>query len=123
MKESYDLNGLQIRSISLPWEPYLLQTNCIDADEVGTQKCNNYGYLIDFMEMTKKMFNFTYISLRKANNDWGLNPISGPYNQSGTWGGVFGSVINRKYDMSLSAWYWIYDRVEFLSFAPVVKSR
>ena len=123
MQESYELNGLQIRSISLPWAPYLIQTECADTDEFGSQNCKNEGYLIDFMESARKRFNFTYISLRYASNDWGTKPKSGPFNMSGTWGGVMGGVINGEYDTSLSAWYWIYSRVELLSFAPVVTSR
>ena len=75
------------------------------------------------MEKTRQMFNFTYISLRDANNDWGIKPKSGPFNRSGTWGGVMGGVINGEYDTSLSAWYWIHSRVDLLSFAPVVRSR
>ena len=121
LRESYDLGGLQIRSISLPWAPYLMQTNCID--EGDSQKCENHGYLIDFMEMTRQIYNFTYISLKDINDDWGLSPKSGPFNLSGTWSGVMGNVIKGEYDMSLSAWYWIYNRMELLSFAPVVRSR
>ena len=122
IRESYDLGGLQVRSLSLPWSPYLIQSNCT-THEANSQKCNNHGYLIDFMEMTKQMYNFTYISLKDANQDWGITPKSGPFNLSGTWSGVMGNVIKGEYDMSLSAWYWIYNRMELLSFAPVVRSR
>ena len=121
IRESYDLEGLQLRSISLPWAPYLSQTNC--TDEGDSQQCENNGYLIDFMEMTRQIYNFTYISLKDINDDWGLSPKSGPFNLSGTWSGVMGDVINGEYDMSLSAWYWIDNRKELLSFAPVVRSR
>ena len=122
MRESYDLSGLQIRSISLPWPPYLMMTDC-GGNHARPQECINDGYLIDFMEMARHLFNFTYVSLKDPNDDWGLGPKSGPHNLSGTWAGVMGGVINGEYDVSLSAWYWIFSRSELLSFAPVIRSR
>ena len=75
------------------------------------------------MDMSQRLFNFTYASYKDPNDDWGLGPKSGPFNLSGTWGGVMGGVINGEYDLSLSAWYWIFARCELLSFAPVIRSR
>ena len=123
MRESYDLSGLQIRSIALPWAPYLMMTDCKNNNDGDPQECTNDGYLVDFMDMAQQLFNFTYVSLKEPNGDWGLNPKSGPYNLSGTWGGVLGGVINGEYDTSLCTWYWIFSRAELLSFAPVIRSR
>ena len=61
MRESYDLGGLLVRSISLPWEPFLIQTDC----KADTLECHNDGYLVDFMNMAKNLFNFTYISYKE----------------------------------------------------------
>lgn len=42
IRETYDLGGLQIRSISMPWDPYLMLTDC----ESNGRECYNNGYLI-----------------------------------------------------------------------------
>ena len=57
------------------------------------------------------------------NDDWGLFPKSGPYNLTGVWGGVFGSVINKEYDLSLSSWYRVTGREEILQFSPITRTR
>ena len=85
--------------------------------------CENEGYLIDLSKMAENLFNFTLVSLRDPDNDWGVTPKSGPYNRSGTWGGVMGGVINGEFDMSLSAWVWVFNRVDLVSFTTVVRSR
>ena len=104
--ETYELGGIQIQSMSLPWSPYLVQDNC----QANGITCDSEGYLIDIVEMAGRLFNFTYVSLRDPNNDWGVTPKSGPYNRSGVWGGVMGGVVNGQFDMSLSAWQWVYNR-------------
>ena len=58
--------------------------------------CENEGYLIDLSKMAENLFNFTLVSLRDPDNDWGVTPKSGPYNRSGTWGGVMGGVSVRR---------------------------
>ena len=45
-------------------------------------------------------------------------PKSGPFTINGSWGGVMGDVINRKYDLSLSDWFWNNDRNALLEFVP-----
>ena len=57
--ESFDLKGLQVRSASLTWTPYLIIDDC---DELGLECKQNYGYLIDYMDLLAAKFNFTYIS-------------------------------------------------------------
>ena len=47
IRETYDLGGLQIRSISMPWDPYLMLTDC----ESNGRECNNDGYLIGTVHM------------------------------------------------------------------------
>ena len=61
MRESYDLETLLVRSISLPSAPFLIQTDC----KADTLECHNDGYLVDFMNMAMNLFNFTYISYKE----------------------------------------------------------
>ena len=63
MQENYDLGGLLVRSLSLPWAPFLIQTDCMGNTDM--LECHNDGYLIDFMNMAKNLFNFTYISYKE----------------------------------------------------------
>ena len=59
--------------------------------------------------------------ITSQNNDWGTSPKSGPYNLSGTWGGVMGDVITKKYDLSLSGWVWNTARYPLAQFVPINK--
>ena len=56
------------------------------------------------------MYNFSVVSLREKDLFWGVQPISGPFNCSGQWGGVMGSVINGDYPLSLSHWIFNIER-------------
>ena len=118
--ESYNLHGLHIRSTTLTWAPFLTIDDC---NMKGLECKTNYGYLKDYMDLLGSKFNFTYVSHRNTENDWGVIPKKGPHNISGTWGGVMGDVINKKYDMSISTWYWKLDRVELVDMVPVVRGR
>ena len=40
---------------------------------------------------------------------------------SGTWGGVFGGVINKEFDMGLNSWHWMISRYSLVQFAPIDK--
>ena len=113
--ESFDLKGLLIRSASLTWTPYLIIDDC---NEFGLECKQNYGYYIDYMDLLAAKFNFTYVSQKNMEDDWGLVPKTGPFSLNGSWGGVLGDVINRKYDLSLSDWFWNNDRNALLQFVP-----
>ena len=52
------------------------------------------------------------------NHGWGVKPISGPYNKSGSWGGALGGIINNEYMFSLSAWVWVIERSDLVDFLP-----
>ncbi len=92
--DTVDLQGLTITSISLPWQPYLYMSDCGDDGKT----CANSGYLIDYLDILARRYNFSYVSYRKADGDWGVLPKSGPLNLSGEWGGVMGSVVEGVYD-------------------------
>ena len=95
--EGYNLQGMHIKSSALSWEPYLSITNCTDTG----QNCNSKGYLADVMDILGVMMNFTWESHAQKEKDWGIEPISGPPNASGIWGGVIGEVFNGTYPLSV----------------------
>jgi hypothetical protein len=113
--KEYDLNGLTIYSIGESRPPYFTFTDC---NKDGTI-CKNHGYLKDYTDMIARKYNFTYES--HWDGDWGTQPKSGPYNISGEWGGVMGSVVMRKYDMSLADWAWHVERYNLLSFVAFLE--
>lgn len=117
MIENYNLQGYEIVVTSLSWAPYHSHKNC---NALG-RRCENYGLLADLMNIWALDYNFTWDVYHDLNNDWGLNPKSGPYNLSGEWSGVMGDVVSGKYPMSLNAWNWIIERNYFLDFVPVIK--
>ena len=110
--ETYDMNGLEITSSSLTWAPYLTIDDC---NEHGLECVKNYGYLIDLMDRLALQFNFTYISQKNMNNSWWH------FGTHGIFGGVYGDVQSKQYDLSLSAWTWILSRQELFDFVPFIK--
>ena len=79
--EDFDLQNLELRSTSLTWFPYLIIDDC---DERGLECKKNYGFLIDYMDLMAKKFNFTYVSRKNMDDDWGVLPKSGSFNMNGT---------------------------------------
>ena len=106
--EKFDLQGLQITSTSLTWAPYLTIDDC---NEDGLECAKNYGYLIDIMDKLAVKFNFTFVSQKNVDNNWGLLDING------TFGGIVEEVNENNYDMSLSTWYWNIYRNGIFDFA------
>ena len=120
INETCNLHGLEVTSTSLTWAPFYTIENC---NQFGLECATTNGYLHDYLDNLAPRYNFTFISHKDTDNDWGMKPKDGPYNISGTWGGVMGDVVNKKYDMSLSAWWWNIDRNDFLQFVPFTSSR
>ena len=116
--ETFDLQGHEITATSLTWAPYLTIDGC---NEFGLKCAQNKGYLIDFMDKLSIEFNFTYVSQKNVDNDWGTEPKSGPYNVNGTWGGVWGDVIYKHYDMILAPWLWTSARNELFTCVPLLQ--
>ncbi len=117
--ESYDLGGLAVKNIALPWMPYFDLTDCNSANT----NCETSGYLDDYMGMIRSIANFTVVSTLEPDGDWGTLPKSGPYNLSGTWGGVLGSVVNKEYDITLSPWAFFAERHAILDMVPVLPNK
>ena len=95
LKEQFNLGGFKIESLTLSWAPYLTLGNC-DAQGKNCQTVE--GLLADYMNILANMFNFTWETYSSVDGKWGTRPLSGPANKSGTWGGVFGGVVNAEYD-------------------------
>ncbi len=104
--EEYNLEGLVITSLTLSWDPYFIIDNC---DEAG-KNCDQRGFLADFMDGLCKILNCTWDSHAPPDGNWGVRPISGPFNKSGVWGGAMGGVVNGEYMTSLSQWVWNVER-------------
>ena len=115
--ETFDLQSLEITATSLTWAPYLTIDGC---NKFGLKCVENKGYLIDFMDKLSIEFNFTYVSQKNVDNDWGTEQKSGPYNINGTWGGVWGDVISKHYDMILAPWLWTSARNELFTCVPLL---
>ena len=56
----------------------------------------SYGLYPDIIDEMGKQLNFTWENHKEINGDWGLTPISGPFNRSGTFGGIIGEIKNAK---------------------------
>ena len=118
--ESYNLQGLLVTSTSLTWAPFYTIDDC---NEYGTKCGTSFGYLNDYMNLLAKKLNFTYASYKDLDGDWGTIPKAGPFCLNGTWGGVVGNVILKKYDMSISSYTWNIARSELMQFVPIVRTR
>ena len=116
--ENYNLEGNMIYSNTLPWAPYFLMEGC---DENG-RNCINSGFLADFMDALGLVLNFTWVSHQPPDGSWGVTPLDGIFNRSGTWGGAMGSVVNGEYHISLSQWVWLVGRYELLDFVSTTTS-
>ena len=120
IQESYDLQGMAVISTSMDWTPYLQFDSC--EDTLG-QNCVTSGFLMDLVTVLARRYNFTITSTRDPDLNWGLSPISGPFNLSGEWGGVMGDVVTGKYQMSLSQWYYIRERNDILDFVSTTSDQ
>ena len=68
------------------------------------------------------MYNFTWVCTKEPDGKWGVVPISGPANASGTWGGIMGKVFNKTFQLSVSAWLIKTSRTTMTSFAQFYPS-
>ncbi len=114
MKDRYDLQGMNIMSITESWSPLLTFDDCNDLGDCSTA----YGLVVDMCDAIAKMFNFTVTNVRQRDGDWGMVPIEGPFNLSGTWGGIMGNVIMGNYPLSASVWSLFIERQRVLDFVP-----
>ena len=114
------LQGMKIMSNTLPWPPFFEINNC---DSNG-RNCETRGFLADYMNALGQIMNFTWESHKPPDDNWGVEPLSGPFNLSGIWGGAMGSVVNGEYHISLrsnSFKDFLQSNRESLSVKPEVK--
>ena len=112
-----DMQGIHINCSTLSYIPYFELTDCKGKNNTN---CKGVGYLGDIMNVLANRFNFTWSCDAEPKGIWGNNePISGPRNASGSWGGVFGLVVNGSYPLCISAWNRLIWRQDIVDFASV----
>ena len=123
--EDYDLQGLNLVSMTLSWAPFFTVENCKEGDHPNgpNRKCDSSGYLQETMDILSKNLNFTWESHKEPEGKWGTAPLSGPANVSGEWGGIFGYLMRREYQMSISTWVWNEGRNDMFDFIPIIGDR
>ena len=115
VKQETNLQGLHINCSTLSWSPWFKLTNCKGSSNTD---CSGVGYLADAMNFLSVRFNFTWSCDAQPNRHWGgQQPISGPKNASGSWGGVVGNVVNGTYPLCISVWHHMDWRHEMLDYA------
>ena len=102
VRDNHNLEGLKLYSNTLTWAPYFTITNC---DGEG-RNCEMKGILNDYMNAMARILNFTWTSHAPPDGNWGVQPLSGPFNKSGIWGGAMGSVVNGEYHLSICPWLY-----------------
>ena len=117
--EDYNLQGLNIVSMTLSWAPFFTVENCKE----GNKKCESSGYLQETMDILAKNLNFTWESHEEPSGTWGTTPVSGPANVSGEWGGIFGYLMRHEYQISISTWVWNEGRNDMFDFIPIIGDR
>ena len=108
--ENFNLQGLNIISLTLSWAPFFTLTDCKN----GHKNCKGKGYLADVMDALGKHMNFTWETDEDPAGNWGTTPISGAANASGVWGGVVGGVTNGEYQLCISSWVNTFARMELV---------
>ena len=112
-----NLHGVHINCSTVSWAPYFELTGCKGENETN---CKGVGYLADIMNILGNRFNFTWSCDKEPNRFWGNNePISGPRNISGSWGGIMGNVINGSYHLCVGIWNHFEWRHSLLDFASM----
>ena len=104
--DNHNLEGLKLYSNTLTWAPYFIITNCDD----NGQNCEIKGILNDYMNAMGRILNFSWTSHAPPDGNWGVQPLSGPFNESGVWGGAMGSVVNGEYHLSICPWLYKLER-------------
>ena len=112
---SFDLKGLEVTSTSLSWYPFYTIDGC---NNVGKECTPSYGYLVDYLDIIAKNFNFTYSEHRNVDNNWGLVP-----KDNGTYEGILGDIAAKKYDMTIGVWWWLSERDDIFDEVPIVGNR
>ena len=112
-----DMQGLHINCTTLSWLPYFELGNCQGEKKTN---CKGVGYLADVMNIFASRYNFTWSCDAEPDENWGhVQPISGPRNENGTWGGVIGLVTEGSYHMCVSIFAYFDWRREMFDFVSI----
>ena len=123
--EDYDLQGLNLVSMTLSWAPFFTVENCKEGKHPNgpNKKCETSGYLQETMDILGDSLNFTWESHAEPDGTWGTAPVKGPANASGEWGGIFGYLMRHEYQISISTWVWNEGRNDMFDFIPIIGDR
>ena len=120
MKEEYDLRGMTIKSLELPFPLYFK----VECDNEG-KNCKTGGYIGDIVSALATKLNFTWVCHRELNHKLGVATVSGPNNSTVTYDGVIGALMRAdEYQMSVSQYGLVFYRLallDFVNMAPAYK--
>lgn len=111
--EIFDLEGAEVSSLTLSWDPWLTLTDC---QEGGRRRCKTGGILHNLMDLLARDSNFTWFS--DESDSWGNVPMDGKNmtDPEAKFDGAMGAVVRDEYDTALSVWQWNSDRDHFADF-------
>ena len=107
-KELTNLDGIQLESISLTYEPVLMMDDCHET----LYNCSVTGYQKDIFDRLEQMLNFTTVYIREPNNDWGLSRTNSTTGETYLTG-VLGGIESKAYPMSISNWWFYLERIHY----------
>ncbi|XP_040577543.1 uncharacterized protein [Lepeophtheirus salmonis] len=110
LEKPLDLGGIEIRSVTLTWAPYLIM-KCRNG---SNENCETWGYIHDLMSVYEKEMKFTTNYIEEKNGFWGSAMFP---NQ--TYGGSLGALFDGTSDIQLSAWVQTYDRKKRFDFFEI----
>ena len=127
IERKWDLQGLTVTSTSLNWMPY---NGLSDCDNITNICKNSEGIAMIIANNVAKDINATITHIMEPDGTWNMNiPIelkmansmnrSDLRNHDIHWNGVMGNVFKGKYQMSLSAWFRQWDRIEIFDFCQL----
>ncbi len=76
------------------------------CDVANVTECPSSGLLVDLTQALAERYNFTLVSERQADGDWGYPDTTSTFTLNMSWTGVTGGVVLGRYATSLSTWVW-----------------
>ncbi len=109
---SYDMQGHHVTSSTLSWSPwFVVNEDCVPQDP----RCRHSGILAEMMDLMGSAYNFTWGVTLEPEGNWGVSPLNREDGlQAHDYIGVLGDIVNRKFDICISVWTFIHERVPFI---------
>ena len=111
LEEEYDMMGAELKTIGLPYPPYLGVGDCKN----GNMNCKTYGSVPDILDEISSMFNFTWTCDREPDGDWGDESAN-----KSLVSGVIGHIIREEYDLSPVNWLHTTERASRFDFTEEI---